>query len=275
MKKFKKLIPALCMLLVSAVMLGSTTFAWFSMNRTVTATGMEIKAEVPTQLLISADNSTWGNTMTFASEKTLNPKGVAPVTAKSLLKDGTLVPTFYKLTDQGMKLVNESGKLTGITGTLGETYDYAADTTNFVTTEQDVFIDTFHLKLAGKVSEEKNLVAKVKVSSESADAESLDLITKALHIVIVEKTTNETTTTQTVLVNQDLGDLLTGDNALSIAKGEGKDLTIGTVFTFAQDNESKTLGIYVFYDGNDNDCLNTNAAIINGLKFNFTFELAK
>ena len=45
MKKFKKLIPALCMLLVSAVMLGSTTFAWFSMNNTVTATGMEVAAK--------------------------------------------------------------------------------------------------------------------------------------------------------------------------------------------------------------------------------------
>lgn len=56
MKKFKKLIPALCMLLVSAVMLGSTTFAWFSMNTTVTANGMQIEAKSnATYLLISKD----------------------------------------------------------------------------------------------------------------------------------------------------------------------------------------------------------------------------
>lgn len=45
MKKFKKLIPALCMLLLSVAMLGTSTFAWFSMNKTVHATGMEITAK--------------------------------------------------------------------------------------------------------------------------------------------------------------------------------------------------------------------------------------
>ena len=44
MKKFKKLIPAFCMLLVSAILLGSSTYAWFSMNDTVKATGMQINA---------------------------------------------------------------------------------------------------------------------------------------------------------------------------------------------------------------------------------------
>lgn len=44
MKKFKKLIPAFAMLLVSAVMLGTSTFAWFSMNTNVTATGMNVTA---------------------------------------------------------------------------------------------------------------------------------------------------------------------------------------------------------------------------------------
>lgn len=41
----KKLIPAISMLLVAACLLGSSTFAWFSMNTTVTATGMQVKAK--------------------------------------------------------------------------------------------------------------------------------------------------------------------------------------------------------------------------------------
>lgn len=48
MKKFKKLIPALCMLLVSAVMLGTTTFAWFSMNNKVSVNGMSVEAKANT-----------------------------------------------------------------------------------------------------------------------------------------------------------------------------------------------------------------------------------
>ena len=51
MKKFKKLIPALCMLLISAVLMGTSTYAWFSMNTKVTATGMEVHAKSDSQFL--------------------------------------------------------------------------------------------------------------------------------------------------------------------------------------------------------------------------------
>lgn len=49
----KKLIPALCMLLIAAAMLGTSTYAWFSMNKTVTATGMQVKATTAESLVIS------------------------------------------------------------------------------------------------------------------------------------------------------------------------------------------------------------------------------
>ena len=41
----KKLIPALCMLLIAAALLGTSTYAWFSMNSSVTAEGMTINAK--------------------------------------------------------------------------------------------------------------------------------------------------------------------------------------------------------------------------------------
>ena len=43
--KVKRLIPAVAMLLVSAMLLGTSTFAWFSMSKDVTATDMEITAK--------------------------------------------------------------------------------------------------------------------------------------------------------------------------------------------------------------------------------------
>lgn len=60
MKKFRKLIPALCLLLLSAVLLGGTTFAWFSMNNKVTANGMEVTAKSNTQFLVISANDTLG-----------------------------------------------------------------------------------------------------------------------------------------------------------------------------------------------------------------------
>ena len=58
--KVKKLIPALCMLLVSAILLGSSTYAWFSMNTQVTATGMQVKAQAEGGIVIAnSAKSAW------------------------------------------------------------------------------------------------------------------------------------------------------------------------------------------------------------------------
>ncbi|MGN1099936.1 MAG: hypothetical protein ACI4S9_06290 [Christensenellales bacterium] len=54
----KKLIPAICMTLVAAVMLASSTFAWFSMNTNVTATGMQVSAKTDNAFLIIASGTT-------------------------------------------------------------------------------------------------------------------------------------------------------------------------------------------------------------------------
>ena len=55
MKKTIKLIPAIVMLLVSAILVSTSTYAWFSMNSKVTVTGMIIRTEVGDNLLIADD----------------------------------------------------------------------------------------------------------------------------------------------------------------------------------------------------------------------------
>lgn len=52
-KTMRKLVPAICMLLISAVLLGTSTYAWFSMNRKVTVTGMTVTTKVGSNLLIA------------------------------------------------------------------------------------------------------------------------------------------------------------------------------------------------------------------------------
>lgn len=85
MKKFQKLIPAFCLLLVSAVLMGTSTFAWFSMNKNVTATGMTIKANSDNPFLVIAAGNTFDsssiatNVSTKTTEKKLYP--VMPVSA--------------------------------------------------------------------------------------------------------------------------------------------------------------------------------------------------
>ena len=60
MKKFKKLIPAFCAMLVSAAMLGTSTYAWFSVNKKVEANGMSVTAQANTQYFVVKDSLTGG-----------------------------------------------------------------------------------------------------------------------------------------------------------------------------------------------------------------------
>jgi len=52
----KKLLPAAGMLAISAAMLASSTYAWFTMNKEVTVTGMQLKTKVGSNLLVTGDN---------------------------------------------------------------------------------------------------------------------------------------------------------------------------------------------------------------------------
>lgn len=69
MKKFKKLIPAFCAMLLSACMLGTTTYAWFSVNKKVTATGLSVTAQANTQYFVISKTSTF-TTNTIAIDNT-------------------------------------------------------------------------------------------------------------------------------------------------------------------------------------------------------------
>jgi hypothetical protein len=72
----KKLLPAAMMLAVSASMLGTSTYAWFTMNKEVTVTGMQMRTTVGSNLLISetnADASSYRNDLNQLRACTLEP----------------------------------------------------------------------------------------------------------------------------------------------------------------------------------------------------------
>lgn len=65
MKKFKKLIPAFCAMLISAVMLGTSTYAWFSVNKKVTVSELTVTAQANTQYFVVSDTTDFtGNLVT-------------------------------------------------------------------------------------------------------------------------------------------------------------------------------------------------------------------
>lgn len=62
MKALKKLIPAVALMMVTLVLLGTSTYAWFSMNKTVTATGMTVTAKSNAQYLLIGTSKSIANT---------------------------------------------------------------------------------------------------------------------------------------------------------------------------------------------------------------------
>ncbi len=57
MKLSRKIVPALALLLISAVLMTTATFAWFSMNTRATATGMQMETEAGDNVLIANDKT--------------------------------------------------------------------------------------------------------------------------------------------------------------------------------------------------------------------------
>ena len=80
MKKMRRLIPAVAMLMVAAVMLSTASFAWFTMNEQVTATGMSVQAQASGSMVIDDVPLTAisnGITVDFAS---MGSKKLSPIT---------------------------------------------------------------------------------------------------------------------------------------------------------------------------------------------------
>ena len=75
MKLTRKLIPAFAMLLVSAVLMSTASFAWFSMNDKVSAEGMEVTAKATDDIFleISADGANFDRNADAEFAKELLP----------------------------------------------------------------------------------------------------------------------------------------------------------------------------------------------------------
>ncbi len=86
----KKLIPALCMLLIAAALLGTSTYAWFSMNDKVTATGMTVTAKSDSiflEITGTQDAGVYSTTGTNAVDAKLYPVAHESWTAKANIED--------------------------------------------------------------------------------------------------------------------------------------------------------------------------------------------
>ena len=158
--KFKKLIPALCMLLVAAVLMGTSTFAWFSMNTQVTASDITITAKSNARYLLinnTGTAATGSDSLTLTTDATVYPaKFLASATTLGTSPNQVSVPANGWYTANNRNSNNATNSVYNYKAVTEGDADYMATDTMYLTLSSD--------------SENWDKYVKVTVTKDSGDA---------------------------------------------------------------------------------------------------------
>jgi hypothetical protein len=117
----KKLIPAAGSLMISAAMLGTSTYAWFTMSREVEVTGIKMQATVPEDLQISVGDITAGKYLndptSFIQKYTVGTGTTAP-TQDNMWSNTVDISQYYRF-----------GRLIPASSTSGSSIFFTPDAT--------------------------------------------------------------------------------------------------------------------------------------------------
>lgn len=248
MKKFKKLIPALCMLLVSAVMLGSTTFAWFSMNTTVTASGMKVEATAD-QVYLQIQNKG-----TAFSETDAQTGVTTKVESKKLLPTN-VVKTFDKTTpvafDGGTGFTWVSN-FSSDPDSATKAGDYTEVNAENLTSYALKFEYTIRLKpgTGASVAPGKLKVAEVKFANDTANSG----LKGAVSVLVV---------------CGDYSAVYKQNTPGTFAKSAGDDALSAAAFA---STDGTDVAVYVFFDGENANCKTNNIVLNDKFSVEITFN---
>lgn len=293
MKATKKIVGA-AVALVSAVALSAgTTFAWFAMNDTATATGLQVTATTPKNLAIEAGykasvSDVTKTTIAMSGGNLTEMKPVAISTSKpetgATIADGSdssgAVATAGALYALDATYSSDSNKPTA--GTPGTATGYTA----VGESEIDSTGSYFKWKSGGATTtgEVASLTGYVAGYNMTLANSGVAVDVKAE----VEVTLNTTDTTYTFLRTGFLvgvpGDTSTTYTFYSIANSGSNALSQGTTtnnkFTYTdliksfKANSVVTITFLVWFDGNDTDCYTNNALTPGQLTVGITYTAA-
>ena len=253
MKNTRKLIPALAMLLLSAVLMSTASFAWFSMNATVTATGMQIEAKSDqTFLLISA-------TKTTAAE--IQADALLEVEIENQAKEAyTVYPTRVKPVEDGDDPITSENI----------TFQYAVGTDYDTGTAKGNYYDVDSNNISDYVVE---YVYYLTVADNAVPAS--DIVVKALTITNNSDTgagvVNVAVATEYAYKN--FTGTITQEDTTVLSSGLHTDDEDDDNDGLLTDADVLAVHVYVYINGDHEKVTTANAALLGNTKVSITFGI--
>jgi hypothetical protein len=256
----KKLVPAAGMLALSASMLATSTYAWFTMNKDVHVTGLQTTARAEEGIVIAAYNAgTGADTGTYvapsASDFANTDQAYNPTSAQTLLPTFTVnAGTWYHHTslksNDGQAYAD--GSATVVTNGTNGDYYYE--------------LNKFQIKASGTSTTSLPVYVKdVEVQSRTGGAVQdydpcLRILIKSGANVLIFDGTGQRTNTENLLGDAANGTItLTQENKLAAKIINGATTTPTDV------------EIYMYYDGEDAACMSDNIDAFTAINVNVTF----
>jgi len=237
MKKFRKLIPAFVLLLISTAIMSTATFAWFSMNTTVSATNMSVTAKSDQIFLLIKEGTNTAEqvqTAKLTSDEATNSSAVLLPAAhhedsSSVINDYDNYANWYWQTSADPdSSVPSSAEFEVGSSALG----------------QYVLINTFTITVAEGSNPVRDLkVASCKITTEVGGAE-------AVKVVVATSSASE-----------EFGTLSSSGTAGSVILHAG-NLTSAQV---------EIVKIYIYWDGNDAEVYTNNILNLKNTSVEVTF----
>lgn len=270
MKNARKLLPAIAMLLISAVMMSTASFAWFSTNTTATANGMTVKIATAKTILIkdSSEAETEYSTLENHGITKDSMKPVSTVTPENTT-DGTIaVPTFWRVKQGG------AGGIVPGSAAYAEDTVFENDTENYLT-------KTVNLRATGEMDETNGLGKMTLQVVVTEEAEKT--INDSLRILVAVKDGNNVTWYRFAPL---------GGVAIKPIESYDEDGTPKT--TVAENAETLsnsgaaidivskvvaeqvyTVTYYIWFEGQDATCMANNATDLKNITVTFNFNLVE
>ena len=259
MKKFKAIVPALAMLLVSAVLLGTSTFAWFSMNDKVLVSGMQITAKSDQHyLIIGSENDlaklqdkTTGNQTTIELKKPDSTDPLSATVKPVQPKAGAITNATTAAAPGSWEWYVGTSKTDG---TAKPNPEGGATTPNAVTNLNEYTLHTtVYITVAKDTPEAKNLILEEATFEKAGTGKTLD----GFGGVVVATT--------------EAADRVDSDNALKARDAAGKPILAATV----NDQTVIAVEIYVYVYGAHANITTENAFDLATLSLKLRFSVAK